>query len=88
MASGHPDVAQAAVIGIPDDKWGERPLLIVVPKADATPTGDSLKDYLAGLAPKWWVPDRVEFVESLPLGATGKVLKTKLREEYGKRTAS
>ena len=82
IAAGHPDVVQAAVIAIPDEKWDERPLLIVVPKPDTPNDKQTLRDYLAGMVPKWWVPDDVVFVESLPLGATGKVLKTKLREEY------
>jgi fatty-acyl-CoA synthase len=87
-AAGHPDVAQAAVIAIPDEKWDERPLLVVVPKANASPSKEGLREYLEELVPKWWVPDDVVFVEHLPLGATGKVLKNKLREEYAGRTSA
>ena len=82
LASGHPEIAQAAVIAVPHEKWDERPLLIAVPKENASPTKETIQEYLAGLVPKWWVPDDVVFVDSLPLGATGKVLKTKLREQY------
>ncbi len=81
-ATGHPDVMMAAVIGVHHDKWDERPLLLIVPKADATPDQDSVRDYLAGQVAKWWLPDDIIFVESLPLGATGKILKNRLREEY------
>ena len=87
-AAGHPDVAQAAVIAVPDEKWDERPLLVVVPKANASPSKEAIRDYLQELVPKWWVPDEVVFVEHLPLGATGKVLKNKLREEYAGRTTA
>lgn len=81
-AMGHPDVAEAAVIGLPHPKWDERPLLIVVPKPDAKPTKEALLDYLSGRMPKWMVPDDVVFTQELPHTATGKLLKTKLRETY------
>jgi len=81
-AMGHPDVAMAAVIGIPDEKWGERPLLIAVAAPESTPTKESVLEYLAGTLARWQLPDDVIFVDALPMGATGKVQKTKLREEY------
>lgn len=81
-AMGHPDVAMAAAIGMPHPKWQERPLLIVQPKKGTTPTAESIRDYLAERVPKWWLPDGVEFIEEMPLGATGKILKTKLREMF------
>lgn len=81
-AMGHPEVAQAAAIGLPHPKWQERPLLVVVPKEDCSPTEQQIQDYIAEKCAKWWVPDAVEFVEELPLGATGKVLKTDLRERF------
>jgi 3-(methylthio)propionyl---CoA ligase len=81
-AMGHPDVAEAAVIGLPHPKWSERPLLIVVPKAGAEPTKDALIGYLATRMPKWMLPDDVVFTSDLPHTATGKLLKTKLRETY------
>ena len=86
-AVAHPDIAQAAVIGIPDDRWGERPLLIAVPADGAEPTRATVLEHLAANVAKWWLPDDVVFVEQLPLGATGKVQKTKLREQYAKPVA-
>jgi fatty-acyl-CoA synthase len=84
-ASGHPEIAQAAVIGIPHEKWSERPLLVVVPKPDCQPTKESVLSFLKGKVAKWWIPDDVEFVDELPLGATGKVQKIKLRERFAKK---
>ncbi|MDX2224177.1 MAG: long-chain-fatty-acid--CoA ligase [Rhodospirillaceae bacterium] len=87
-AMGHPQVAHAAVIGLPHPKWQERPLLVCVAKdkAAAPPSLADINDYLAAKVPKWWLPDAVEFVESLPLGPTGKIQKTKLREQFAGRT--
>ncbi len=82
MVSRHPEIDQAAVIGIPDEKWGERPILIAVPTAAGEPTAESVLEFLESQVPKWWLPDRVVFRDSLPLGGTGKVQKGKLREEY------
>jgi 3-(methylthio)propionyl---CoA ligase len=82
IAIGHPDVAEAAAIAIPDEKWGERPLLVVVPRAGCSPTQEALQAFYEGKVPKWKIPDRVEVVESLPHGATGKLLKTELRRRY------
>ncbi|MDH3739192.1 MAG: 3-(methylthio)propionyl-CoA ligase [Alphaproteobacteria bacterium] len=83
QAMGHPDVMQAAVIGVTHPKWDERPLLIVVPAADKTPDLTSINEYLSDKVAKWWLPDDMIVVDSLPIGATGKVLKTKLREQFG-----
>jgi len=77
---GHPDVAQAAAIGISDERWGERPLLFVVPAGDQPPDVEELKSFIAEKVPKWWVRDQFEFVNELPIGATGKVLKRELRK--------
>ena len=82
-AMGHPEIAMAAVIGVHDDKWGERPLLIAVPAPGTEPTKNAILEFLSGSLAKWQLPDEVIFVDSLPMGATGKVQKTKLREEYG-----
>ena len=79
----HPDVAQAAVIGVPHPHWGERPLLIVVPREGCEPSDGALLGHLAQRVERWQLPDRIERAESLPLGATGKVVKRKLRELYG-----
>ncbi|MDB5817343.1 MAG: AMP-dependent synthetase and ligase [Rhizobacter sp.] len=81
-AVGHPAVAEAAVIGVFHPKWQERPLLLIVKRAGASVTAEELIDYLATRVAKWWLPDDVQFVESLPHTATGKVLKLKLREQY------
>ena len=82
LATSHPGIAQAAVIGIPDEKWDERPLLIAVAKSDPPPTLDSLLEHLGQHFAKWQLPDGVVYVEALPIGSTGKVLKSKLREQY------
>jgi fatty-acyl-CoA synthase len=82
-AGRHPDVAMAAVIGVPHEKWGERPLLIVQPTAGAAPTKASILAFLEERVAKLWLPDEVLFLDALPLGATGKVQKARLREEYG-----
>ncbi len=83
QAMGHPDVLQAAVIGVPHPKWDERPLLIVVPAPDKKPDLAAVNAYLSDKVAKWWLPDDMILVDELPLGATGKVLKTKLREQFG-----
>jgi len=82
LAMAHPAVAQAAVIGVVHPKWDERPLLIVVKKPGAEVTREALIAFYDGKIAKWWTPDDVQFVESIPLGATGKMLKTKLREQF------
>ena len=83
QAMGHPDVLQAAVIGVPHPKWDERPLLIVVAAPDKEPNLAVVNDYLSDKVAKWWLPDDMIVVDELPLGPTGKVLKTKLREQFG-----
>jgi len=81
-AMGHPDIAMAAVIGIPDAKWGERPLLLAVLAPGASPDKEKILAFLSGTLARWQLPDDVIYVEALPMGGTGKVQKTKLREEY------
>jgi len=81
-AMGHPDVAEAAVIGLPHPKWDERPLLIVVPKAGRQPSKESITAFLGDKIAKWQLPDDVVFVPEIPHGATGKVLKARLREQF------
>jgi fatty-acyl-CoA synthase len=81
-AMSHPGVAEAAVIGIPHPKWQERPLLVVVRKAGGDLTRDEMLKFLEGKMAKWWLPDDVAFVTELPHTATGKLLKTKLRETF------
>jgi fatty-acyl-CoA synthase len=82
LAMGHPDVAEAAVIGVAHPKWDERPLLIVVPKAGVRPTRESLLAFLDGKIAKWWMPDDAVLVDSIPHTATGKIQKTALREQF------
>ncbi len=79
---GHPAVAEAAVIGVPDEKWQERPLAVVVPKEGERPTPDELREFLAPQFAKWWLPDQFEFVEEIPKTAVGKFKKTELRELF------
>ncbi len=81
-AMAHPGVAEAAVIGLPHPKWGERPLLIVVPKPGAAKDKAALLDMLSGKMAKWMLPDDVVFADELPHTATGKLLKTELRNRY------
>ena len=78
----HPGVAQAGVIGVYHPKWQERPLLIVVKAPGQDPSGDEIKEFLKDKLDKIAWPDAVEFVDELPLGATGKVLKTELRKQF------
>ncbi len=83
VAVGHPDVAEAAVIGVVHPKWDERPLLIIVPKNDKKPTREDVLKFMEGKIAKWWMPDDVIFVDEIPHTATGKILKTALREKFG-----
>ena len=81
-AMGHPAVAEAGVIGVVHPKWDERPLLVVVKAAGADVTAEQILEYMQGKVAKWWLPDEVAFVDELPHGATGKVNKLKLREQF------
>jgi acyl-CoA synthetase (AMP-forming)/AMP-acid ligase II len=81
-ALGHPAVAEAAVIGVVHPKWDERPLLIIVKKKDMEVTKEEILDYMRKKVAKWQVPDDVVFVDQLPHTATGKLLKTKLRDDF------
>ena len=82
IAVAHPAVLQAAVIGVAHPKWDERPLLIVVKRPGTEVTREELLGYFEGKIAKWWLPDDVAFVDAIPLGATGKMLKTRLREQF------
>ena len=82
IAMGHPAVAMAACIAAKHPKWDERPLLVVMPKPGATPTREDILASFEGKIAKWWLPDDVVFVEAIPLGATGKMQKNKLREQF------
>ena len=80
-AMAHPAVAMAACVGMPHPKWDERPIVVVTLKPGAEVTRDELLAFYEGNVAKWQVPDDVVFVDSIPIGATGKMLKTKLREQ-------
>jgi acyl-CoA synthetase (AMP-forming)/AMP-acid ligase II len=81
-AVAHPDVIEAAAIGITHPKWDERPLLVVVRRPDSDLNREALLAFFEGKIAKWWLPDDVVFVDELPHTATGKLLKTKLREQF------
>lgn len=83
IAIAHPGIANAAVIAARHPKWDERPVLIAVRAKGAQPQEDEILQFYAGKVAKWQVPDKVVFVDELPLGATGKVLKLRLREAFG-----
>ncbi len=85
-AIGCNGVAEAAVIGAVHPKWDERPLMIVVRKEGAEVTREQVLDYLNGRIAKWWMPDDVVFVDEIPHTATGKILKTRLREQFADYT--
>ena len=82
IAMAHPKVAMAACIAAFHPKWDERPLLVVMKKPGAELTRDELLAFFDGKIAKWWTPDDVVFVDAIPLGATGKMLKNRLREQF------
>ena len=81
-AVGHPEVAEACVIGVLHKKWDERPLLLIVKVDGKDPSKEEILAFLEDKVAKWWMPDDVIFVSELPHTATGKLLKTDLRDEY------
>ena len=81
IAVAHPAVAMAACIGMKHPKWDERPIVVVVKKPEAHLSREELLSFYEGKTAKWQIPDDVVFVDNIPLGATGKMLKTKLREQ-------
>jgi acyl-CoA synthetase (AMP-forming)/AMP-acid ligase II len=82
IAMAHPAVAMAACIAAHHPKWDERPLLVVMKKPGAEVTREELIAFYEGKIAKWWTPDDVVFVDAIPLGATGKMQKNKLREQF------
>jgi fatty-acyl-CoA synthase len=78
----HPDVAEAAVIGVPDEKWGERPLACVVPAEGRALTPDEIRTFLDGRVAKWWIPERVELIDEVPKTSVGKFSKKDLRARF------
>ena len=81
IAVAHPAVAMAACIGVAHPKWDERPIIAVVKKPGSELTREELLAFYEGKTAKWQVPDDVVFVDAIPLGATGKMLKTRLRDQ-------
>ena len=81
IAMSHPAIQMAACVGMRHPKWDERPIVAVVKKPGAAVTKEELLRFYEGKIAKWQIPDDVVFVESIPLGATGKMLKTRLREQ-------
>jgi fatty-acyl-CoA synthase len=82
IAVAHPAIASAACIAAKHPKWDERPLLVAVKHPEAQVTAEELLTFFEGKIANWWTPDAVVFVDTVPLGATGKVLKNRLREEF------
>jgi len=84
IAMAHPAVAMAACIAVPHPKWDERPLLVVAKRPGQDVSREDLIGWFSGKVAKWQEPDDVVFVDAIPLGATGKMLKTSLREQFAK----
>jgi fatty-acyl-CoA synthase len=78
----HPKVAEAAVIGVPHERWSERPLACVVVKPGESLTADEVREHLVPLVPRWWLPDAVEFIDAVPKTSVGKFSKRTLREQF------
>ena len=79
---GHPDVANCAVIAVPHPKWDERPLLVIVPNGDKRVSREEVDALLLKEVAKWQLPDAIEFIDALPMTATGKVSKLTLRQRF------
>jgi fatty-acyl-CoA synthase len=84
LLMAHPEVSEAAVIGIADEKWGERPLAAVVVPEGSTVTAAELRAFLAGQIPRWQLPERWAFIDEVPKTSVGKFAKTRMREAYAK----
>ena len=82
LAVGHPDIQEAAVIGVVHPKWDERPLLICIRKPGKEPTQEEILGFMEGKIAKWWMPNAVAFVDEIPHTATGKIQKTELRKQF------
>jgi fatty-acyl-CoA synthase len=77
---GHPDVAEAAVVAMPDERWSERPLACVVPEEGTEVTVESLRKHLTERVAKWWLPDTYAFIDEVPKTSVGKFDKKVLRQ--------
>jgi acyl-CoA synthetase (AMP-forming)/AMP-acid ligase II len=83
LAVAHPQIAEAAVIGLPHPKWGERPLLVIVGRDGVAPPRDEVLAFLGEKVARWWMPDDVQAIAELPHTATGKISKKTLRAMFG-----
>jgi fatty-acyl-CoA synthase len=88
LLMAHPAVQEAAVIAIPDAKWSERPLACIVLKPAQQVTPEQLREHLSKTFTKWQLPERYEFLETIPRTSTGKFWKVKLRERFAKDAAT
>ena len=79
----HPDVLEAAVIAIPDEKWSERPCACVVRRPESSLEAEDVREFLRARVAKWWVPERVEFIDEVPKTSVGKFDKKILRARFG-----
>jgi fatty-acyl-CoA synthase len=78
----HPDVLEAAVVAVPDERWSERPCACVVRRDDSALDADGLRGFLADRVAKWWLPERVEFIDEVPKTSVGKFDKKVLRKRF------
>lgn len=88
VLGSHPDIDEAAVIGIPDPQWGQEPMAVVVLKGGSRTSGEEIMEHCRSMLSSFKRPRHVVFVESLPRNAMGKVLKKELRAKYGKSAAA
>jgi fatty-acyl-CoA synthase len=84
MLMAHPDVAEAAVIGVEDEKWGERPLAAIVLRPGGSVSAAELREFLDGQVPRWQLPERWSFIDEVPKTSVGKFAKTRMREAYAR----
>jgi fatty-acyl-CoA synthase len=84
MLMAHPDVAEAAVIGVEDEKWGERPLAAIVLRPGGSVTAAELREFLGAQVPRWQLPERWSFIDEVPKTSVGKFAKTRMREAYAR----
>ena len=82
LLAGHPDVLEATVIGVPDEKWQERPLAVIVVREGTKMAPSQLRDFLEGKVAKWWLPERWCFVPEVPKTSVGKFDKKVLRAQH------
>ncbi|MDQ7783985.1 MAG: hypothetical protein RDU20_13970 [Desulfomonilaceae bacterium] len=83
VLAGHPGISNVAVIGVPDDKWGETGMAFVVPVKGAPVTKDEVLKFLDGKVARYKYPRHVEFIDALPMTASGKVKKVDLKKRFG-----